>query len=111
MSISTLNNTKVVNYRPVSLKDFSEGDEYYVQKLFSGYAYSARCRFVKLERGVVHGVVIENYVSRGHRVPLEMENGAAITAKPNKCYLYGRDASSQAGMDRCIWFKNSTDPI
>ena len=90
MSLGEGNKERIANYRSVALKDFKEGDTYYVQKLYGGFNYSALCKFVKLERGVVHGVVVENYVPRGHRVPDEMEAGSTIKARVKKCYLWGK---------------------
>lgn len=109
MSFGKGNREKQINYRPVAIKDFAQGDLYYVQKTYAGSMYSALCQFQKIERGNVHGTVVENFVPRGHRVPAEMEIGSAISTKPNKCYLWGKKGTEIH--PRCIWFSNISDQL
>lgn len=87
-----------VNYvKGKKIIDMNVGDTLYSRR--SGdFAYTYLCEFISYKRGVITAKVL-----RVEQPWLKTEIGKIITAKPCKCYLWGKDEKD--AWERCHWFK------
>jgi len=88
---------RIVNYRNITLQSMKSGDTIYIQKNESGCAYNYFCKFIEFKKGIVKAEIISYdkiYCKKGiHEI---------ITARPNKCFLWGNDGTLT--WNHCLWF-------
>ena len=88
------------------LHEFEAGvDTIYIQKTIGGFMYNFLCTFSSFERGVVKGMI--KSCDRGLGYYDKYKVGGSITARANKCYLYGAshvDAVNGQPAPLCHWF-------
>ena len=85
------------NLTDKNIKDFQPGDTIYINKIENGYSYFYFCEFISIERGIVKGKIISV-----HRECAKIDIGKTITARKNKCLLWGKDENDE--YTRCHWF-------
>lgn len=103
----SIKSTEKENLQRKALKDFTSYDTIYIQKNVRGFAYNYLCQFVKVERGIVMGRVLD--VDKSSGAPLEYND--IITARASRCYLYGRFPEDEIKWNFCHWFKDSKTPL
>ncbi len=79
----------IPNHTDKNIKEFTEKDTIYLQKLVEGYACIFYCRFVSYRRRVT-GVVIHKV--RG--ISNQIEQGDVISTKLGKCCLYKSESEA-----------------
>jgi hypothetical protein len=88
------------------ITDMKKGEIIYVQKLISGFNMTIECKFIKFEKGKVFAkpLRIESY----DWVHLEdLYPDGILTARPDKCFLWGLRKLRQRINDHdycCHWF-------
>lgn len=86
------------------LTEMKKGEIICIQKMKSGFDAIIECSFVKYERGIVYAKVL--YVDR-EWYRYDFPKGKVITAKPHKCFLWGKDDTDpRIHWACCHWFKN-----
>lgn len=93
---------RVVSEKLKDLDEFAKGDSIYIKKSEGGYGYIYLCKFVKFEKGVVEGLVVE---AEGAYPKFKV--GERITARYTQCALW--TFSPVTGSNSFHWFKKDTD--
>jgi hypothetical protein len=77
-----------INYvKGKKITDMKEGEIIYIQKSISGFGVSIECEFIKFERGKVFA---KPFRCDYDWMKLEdLYPDGVVTARPNKCYLWG----------------------
>ena len=85
-----------------------QGETIYIQKGINGFFVSIFCEFIKLERGLVYAKPLRSdYDHEGWFKIDEKYPDGIITARPEKCYLWGLRKLRQRMSDTdycCHWF-------
>lgn len=89
---------QTVNLTSKNISEFGEEDTIYISKNKSGFRFTYLCKFVSFKKGVVMGVVVET--DRDYNTG---EVGTTLSARLDKCYLWGR-SEGMGEWDRCHWF-------
>lgn len=79
------------------------GETIYAQRSIGGYMRTFFGRLVRVERGVV--VICGRWIDRCDEKETDMEE----SFRANRCYLWGKDTSSEAFSGRwarCHWFRH-----
>ncbi len=97
--MNSSNRTTNLSNKP--LREFTEGDTLYVKKMKNGFDYVYFCRFLKIEKGILHVAPIS--CERTY-APIP----ATMTARARNCYLWGQKADDPWAY--CHWFGSLDTP-
>lgn len=95
-------NDRTNNLTDKNIREFVAGDTLYIQKTERGYSVNYFVQFVSFERGIVKAKVLT--IEPNYNDPRTPEQELFITARLNKCYLWGKD-EIDTWRSRCHWFK------
>lgn len=88
------------------ITDMKRGETIYVQKMIGGFNVSIECKFIKFEKGKVFAKPLRcdyDWMRMKDKYP-----DGILTARPDKCYLWGLRKLSQRMSDHdfcCHWFE------
>jgi hypothetical protein len=85
------------------IRKMTSADTIYIKKMVNNFDYTFFCKFIKFEKGVVYGEIIDMSPDWAKSSWLH-ENGAIMKARPTKCYLWGKSKTAQ--WDHCNWFNS-----
>lgn len=92
---------RTINLTSKPLRKFAEGDTLYVRKMKNAFDYVYFCRFLKIEKGILHVAPIS--CERSYAlIP------ATMTARASNCYLWGQGVDDL--WPRCHWFESLDAP-
>jgi hypothetical protein len=87
----------------IKITDLKEGNLIYIRKIINDYLDTYECEFIRFHRGIVTAK-LKRISYNGNEW---QDREEIITARPNKCFLWGKDATSQSPF--CHWFKNKNE--
>lgn len=85
----------------IKITDLKEGDVIYIQKMKSGFSVTIEGSFISYEKGIVTAEAVSVYPDYWKH---DFKIGDIITARPRKCYLYGKRQENML-WSRCHWCK------
>lgn len=84
-----------------------QGTTYYTKKLVNKFDYIFFCKFVKFEKGIVYGEIIDMYPDWAKSSWIH-EYDLVMKSRPTKCYLWGlRENKRISDHDFCCHWFNS----
>jgi hypothetical protein len=86
-----------------------QGETYYTKKLVNNFDYTFFCKFVKFEKGIVYGEIVDMHPDYAKSSWIE-EHDPIMKSRPTKCYLWGLREKNQRMSDHdfcCHWFNSN----
>jgi hypothetical protein len=94
------------NFTLKPISEFNNDDTLYIQKIISGYLITFFVNFIKYEKGMITGRIIEIQPNNYKGIYIKdtyYSIGDEIPGRISKCYTYKKDGG-------CHWFqKNGSD--
>lgn len=99
---------EIKNFTTKPISEFTDTDTLYMQKLVNGFMYTFFISFIKFEKSMVTGKIIDiqpNNITCVYIKDVRYSIGDEISGRISKCYTY--DVIENGG---CHWFqKNDKD--
>ncbi len=88
----------------IKITDLKEGDVIYIKKIKSDYDYHYECKFISFEKGIVKAEIVFGEREENWKMNQKDIKGQIITARPSKCYLWGKEPN-KSKWAFCHWFE------
>jgi hypothetical protein len=93
--------TNVENFVDKPISEFTDKDTIYIQKIVGGFMYTFYVQFVKFEKGILSGKIIEIQPNNVHGIWIMgtfYAIGDEFSSRISKCYTFKKGRG-------CVWFQ------
>lgn len=92
---------EIENFTQKPISEFTTEDTLYIQKIVNDFIYTFLVKFVKFERGILTGIILDIQPNNIKNIWIKdtcYQNGVEISSRISKCYTYIHN-------EGCKWFK------